>query len=53
MFLIAAWIMARLMWMQFRERTVDPLFDDVETGMARRRSRLRAWLDSWKSKDRR
>lgn len=49
--------MLRAMWMQFRERTLDPLanqagdrMDEVGAGFAERRSRLRRWLDSWKSK---
>lgn len=47
----------RAMWMQFRERTVDPLadrvgdqLDHVNADIAERRGRVRRWLDSWKSK---
>jgi hypothetical protein len=49
--------MLRAMWLQFRERTLDPLadqagdrFDEVGAGIAERRGRLRRWLDTWKSK---
>ncbi len=55
--LIAAVVFVRAMWMQFRERSLDPAlekaggeWDKVGAGVAERRSRLRRWLDSWKSK---
>ncbi|SEB50385.1 DUF1523 family protein [Rhodobacter sp. 24-YEA-8] len=59
--------MLRRMWMQFRERMIDPAmvraeqaFDRVDAGVDDMRAgakgiwgRLRAWLNSWKSKPRR
>ncbi len=44
-------------WRRFRIARIDPVMDDVEEGfesvgdgIARRRTGLRRWLDSWKSK---
>jgi len=55
--LIVGLLFARAMWMQFRERTLDPLadsagdrLDHVNADLAERRGRLRRWLDTWKSK---
>ena len=55
--LIAAILFIRAMWMQFRERTLDPIadkagdrLDHVNADLAERRGRIRRWLDSWKSK---
>lgn len=56
-FLVGAGLFVRAMWMQFRERTLDPLADNVgdrldeaNAGIAERRGRIRRWLDTWKSK---
>lgn len=56
-FLIAAFLFLRAMWMQFRERTLDPLgdaandrYDRVSADIGERRGRLRRWLDTWRSK---
>ena len=49
-FLAFCWGMARAMWRQFRERTVDPTWDRVEEGVSERRGRVHRWLDTWKSK---
>lgn len=56
-FLIAAILFIRAMWMQFRERSVDPLldaageqFDEVQAGVAERKGRLSRWLGTWRSK---
>ena len=50
----------RAMWAQFRERTIDPLtdaagdrVDHVQAGLNERKGRVRRWMDTWKSKDRR
>ncbi|SEQ42320.1 Protein of unknown function [Loktanella sp. DSM 29012] len=58
-FLFVAFFVVRGMWRQFRERMIDPSidaaehqFDEARAGLAQRRSGLRRWLDSWKSKDR-
>ena len=55
--LIAGLLFVRAMWLQFRERTLDPLadkagdqLDHVNADLAERRGRVRRWLDSWKSK---
>jgi hypothetical protein len=54
-FLLGAYIFARIMWRQFRERSIDPLlegaedaFDQVENRADEARGRLRGWLDSWR-----
>ena len=59
-FLIVAIVMVRAMWRQFRERSVDPLLDsagdrldEVQAGVAERRSGLRRWLDTFKPKSKR
>jgi len=51
--------MIRRMWLQFRERAIDPALDDVaetwdevEDSAQGIWSRLRAWLRSWKSRPR-
>lgn len=56
--LIIGFFFARAMWMQLRERTVDPLLDSAEhrvdemqAGVAERRGRFRRWLNTWRSKD--
>ena len=58
--LVAAGFFVRAMWRQLRERTYEPFRDSVgdsvdraEARLAERRGRLRRWLDSWRSKDRR
>lgn len=55
--LVIGFFFVRAMWLQFRERTLDPLgarvddrLDRTQAGLARRRGRVRRWLDSWKSK---
>ncbi|WP_296419996.1 DUF1523 family protein [Pseudooctadecabacter sp.] len=55
--LIAGLLFVRAMWLQFRERTLDPLadsagdrLDHVNADLAERRGRFRRWLDTWKSK---
>ncbi|KAA9010482.1 DUF1523 family protein [Histidinibacterium aquaticum] len=57
--LIVGYFFVRAMWMQFRERTLDPMrdrvgdsYDRTEARLQERRGRFRTWLDSWKSKDR-
>lgn len=47
----------RAMWLQFRERALDPTLDKVgdewdrvEAGVAERRTRMGRWLDSWKTR---
>lgn len=55
--LIAGLLFIRAMWMQFRERTLDPLadragdrMDHMQADLAERRGRIGRWLDTWKSK---
>lgn len=57
-FLIVGFAFVRAMWMQLRERSVDPLLDqagdsldEVKAGVAARQGRLRRWLNTWRSKD--
>jgi len=56
-FLIVGFLFLRAMWMQFRERTVDPAledmnetFDSVEEGFNERRGRFSRWLGTWRAK---
>jgi len=58
MLLLIAILIVR-MWRQFRERTIDPLLEDVDEGWdnvsegARKRSKgFRAWLGTWRGKPR-
>jgi len=55
--MIVGLLFVRAMWLQFRERTLDPLadsagdrLDHVNADLAERRGRIRRWLDTWKSK---
>lgn len=48
------------LWRRFRARRIDPMVDDIQGGwdaagdaVADHRGRIRRWLDSWKSKDKR
>ena len=57
LFLGGAFLFLRAAWRQFRERTIDPTLEDVETkwdemseGVAAKQGRLRRWLDTWRSK---
>ena len=52
--------MVRLMWRQFRERSIDPLldgagdqYDEFQAGVAERRSGVRRWFNTWRPKDKR
>jgi hypothetical protein len=56
-FLLVAFAFVRAMWLQFRERSLDPAldkagnaWDEVEAGVSERKSRLGRWMDSWRSK---
>ena len=55
--LIGGLVFLRAMWMQFRERTLDPLadkagdqLDHANAGLAERKGRISRWLDTWRSK---
>lgn len=55
--LIGIWFFLRAVWMQFRERTIDPAMeragdriDHLEAGVNERRSRFRRWLGTWTGK---
>lgn len=55
--MIAGVVFVRAMWMQFRERTVDPLadrvgdqLDHVNADLAERKGRVSRWLDTWRKK---
>ena len=57
-FAIVGFFFVRAMWLQLRERSVDPLldsaehrFDEVQAGVAKRRGRVRTWLNTWRAKD--
>lgn len=50
-------LFARAMWMQFRERTLDPLadragdrLDHVNADLAERKGRISRWLGTWRKK---
>ncbi|WP_238365612.1 DUF1523 family protein [Mesobacterium pallidum] len=56
-FLAAAIAFLRAAWLQFRERTMDPMLerasdrmDEVEAGVAERRGRFSRWLGTWRAK---
>lgn len=55
--LTAALVFLRAMWMQFRERTVDPLadkvgdrLDHVNADLSERKGRISRWLGTWRKK---
>ena len=59
-FIIVAIVTVRAMWRQFRERKVDPLldqagdkFDEVQAGVAERRTGVRRWLNTWRKPENR
>ncbi|PIE14788.1 MAG: hypothetical protein CSA70_00790 [Rhodobacterales bacterium] len=56
-FLLFAWVFLRAMWRQFRERSIDPMLEDVNEqwdavgqDIDERRGRIRRWLDTWRRK---
>jgi len=56
-FVIALVLFVRAMWLQFRERTIDPALEDtrdawekVDAYADEKRGRVRRWLDSWRGK---
>ena len=56
-FLLFAWFMARKMWAQFRERSIDPVLEDVSEASDAARSRatgywgrFTGWLATWRGK---
>lgn len=56
-FLIIGFAFVRAMWLQFRERSVDPLLDDVgdrfdeaSADIAEQKGRVTRWLGTWKKK---
>lgn len=56
-FLAFAWAFAKLMWKQFRERSIDPAlqdmeqkFDDAGNTIAEKRGRVSRWMDTWRKK---
>lgn len=55
--MLVAGLFVRAMWMQFRERTLDPLadkagdqLDHVNADLAERKGRISRWLASWRKK---
>lgn len=55
--MIGGLLFLRAMWLQFRERTVDPLadrvgdqMDHVNADLAERKGRISRWLDTWRKK---
>lgn len=55
--MLAGLLFVRAMWMQFRERTLDPFadragdrLDHVNADLAERKGRISRWLDSWRKK---
>ncbi|WP_342069930.1 DUF1523 family protein [Yoonia algicola] len=58
--LIAAILFIRAMWMQFRERSVDPLldaaehqYDEMQAEVSERKGKISRWLGTWRTKDKR
>ena len=56
-FMIVGAVFVRAMWMQFRERTVDPLadrvgdrVDHVSADLSERKGRISRWLGTWRKK---
>ena len=56
-FLIFAWFMVRAMWRQFRERSIDPVLQDVGEASDAARThatgfwgRITGWLGTWRRK---
>jgi len=56
--LLIGFFFVRAMWLQLRERSIDPLLDsagdrmdEVQAGVAKRQSGLKRWLNTWRSKD--
>ncbi|UYV37527.1 DUF1523 family protein [Rhodobacteraceae bacterium D3-12] len=49
-FLLFAFGMVRAMWRQFRERTIDPTFEDVSDSVNERRGKVTGWLNTWRRK---
>jgi len=56
-FLALAWGFIRLMWRQFRQRTVDPAvtranetWDGIEASATTNRGRMSRWLETWRRK---
>jgi len=56
-FLIVGIAFLRAMWMQFRERSIDPLidsaedrFDEASADIAEQKGRVTRWLGTWKKK---
>lgn len=55
--LLVLLLMVRRIWLQFRERSIDPLLEDVEDGweaagdnIAQKRGRFSRWLSTWRGK---
>ncbi|WP_226779754.1 DUF1523 family protein [Oceaniglobus trochenteri] len=56
-FLLLIILLIRRMWLQFRERTIDPMVEDagerwdkVDAYADEKRGRVARWLDTWKKK---
>jgi hypothetical protein len=58
--LMAAILFIRAMWLQFRERSVDPLldaaehqFDEMQAEVSEQKGKISRWLGTWRTKDKR
>jgi len=49
-FVVVAFGLIRAMWRQFRERTIDPAWEDVHDSVTHQQGRLTRWLDSWRGR---
>ncbi len=58
--LMAAILFIRAMWLQFRERSVDPLldaaehqFDEMQAEVSEQKGKISRWFGTWRAKDKR
>jgi hypothetical protein len=58
--LMAAILFIRAMWLQFRERSVDPLldaaehqFDEMQAEVSEQKGKISRWFGTWRTKDKR
>ena len=58
--LMAAILFIRAMWLQFRERSVDPLldaaehqFDEMQAEVSEQKDKISRWFGTWRAKDKR
>ncbi len=49
-FVIFIFFLVRGMWRQFRERSIDPAWEDVSESVTEQQGRVSRWLGTWKRK---